>query len=122
MSDAKKGFLAFYFKSNLLIKILLGLVLGAIFGKGLLSSGNIGKVATSARSANSVLKERSDVKLSEQEVAQLNAQIEELMAKFEEDASALKAKNDVQNVEVTEVEVGPKSSDIYDEKLYLLWK
>ena len=32
MSDAKKGFLAFYFKSNLLIKILLGLVLGAIFG------------------------------------------------------------------------------------------
>ena len=97
-------------------------ILGAIFGKGLLSSGNIGKVATSARSANSVLKERSDVKLSEQEVAQLNAQIEELMAKFEEDASALKAKNDVQNVEVTEVEVGPKSSDIYDEKLYLLWK
>ena len=55
-------------------------------------------------------------------VAQLNAQIEELMAKFEEDASELKAKNDVQNVEVTEVEVGPKSSDIYDEKLYLLWK
>ena len=97
-------------------------ILGAIFGKGLLSSGNIGKVATSARSANSVLKERSDVKLSEQEVAQLNAQIEELMAKFEEDASALKAKNDVQNVEVTEVEVSPKSSDIYDEKLYLLWK
>ena len=44
------------------------------------------------------------------------------MAKFEEDVSALKAKNDVQNVEVTEVEVGPKSSDIYDEKLYLLWK
>ena len=69
-----------------------------------------------------MLKERSDVKLSEQEVAQLNAQIEELMAKFEEDASVLKAKNDVQNVEVTEVEVGPKSSDIYDEKLYLLWK
>ena len=97
-------------------------ILGAIFGKGLLSSGNIGKVATSARSANSVLKERSDVKLSEQEVAQLNAQIEELMAKFEEDAGELKAKNDVQNVEVTEVEVTPKSSDIYDEKLYLLWK
>ena len=93
-----------------------------IFGKGLLSSGNIGKVATSARSANSVLKERSDVKLSEQEVAQLNAQIEELIAKFEEDASELKAKNDVQNVEVTEVEVSPKSSDIYDEKVYLLWK
>ena len=44
------------------------------------------------------------------------------MAKFEEDASALKAKNDVQNVEVTEVEVSPKSSDIYDEKVYLLWK
>ena len=58
-------------------------ILGAIFGKGLLSSGNIGKVATSARSANSVLKERSDVKLSEQEVAQLNAQIEELMASLD---------------------------------------
>ena len=63
-------------------------------------------------SANSVLKERSDVKLSEQEVAQLNAQIEELMAKFKEDASELKAKNDVQNVEVTEVEVGDRRAHV----------
>ena len=32
MPDKKKGVLDFYFKSNLLIRILIGLVLGAVFG------------------------------------------------------------------------------------------
>lgn len=32
MVESKKGILNFYFKSNLLVRILIGLILGAIFG------------------------------------------------------------------------------------------
>ena len=32
MGGEKRGILAFYFKSNLLVRILLGLILGAICG------------------------------------------------------------------------------------------
>lgn len=97
-------------------------ILGAIFGGNLLSRSNMGKVASGAKSANRVLKERGDVKLSEQEVADLEAQIEALMEKFQTEASELKEQNDVQNLELTQIEIAPKSSDIYDEKVVLLWK
>ncbi|MDO5045161.1 ATP-binding protein [Campylobacter sp.] len=97
-------------------------ILGAIFGRNLLSRSNLGKVASSAKSANKILKERDDVKLSEQVVAEVNADIEALMAKFEEQVQELKDKNDVKNITINEIEISPKSSDIYDEKVVLLWK
>lgn len=97
-------------------------ILGAIFGRNLLSRSNLGKVASSAKSANKILKERDDVKLSEQAVAEINEDIEALMAKFEEEASRLKDKNDVKNIPISEVEISPKSSDVYDEKVVIVWK
>ena len=97
-------------------------ILGAIFGRNLLSRTNLGKVASGAKSANRVLKERDDVKLSEQEVADISAQIEALTEKFQAQASELKDKNDVQNITIDEIFISPKNSDIYDEKVYLLWK
>ncbi|QKF92858.1 ATP-binding protein [Campylobacter sp. CCUG 57310] len=97
-------------------------IIGAIFGRNLLSRTNLGKVASSAKSANKILKERDDVKLSEQTVAEINADIEALMAKFEEEAGKLKEKNDVKNIDINEIEISPKNSDIYDEKVVILWR
>ncbi|WP_170018871.1 DUF87 domain-containing protein [Campylobacter sp. RM16190] len=97
-------------------------LIGALFGRNLLSRTNLGKVASGAKSANRVLKERDDVKLGEQAVADIETQIEELMAKFENEASELKLKNDIQNITIAEIEIAPKNSDIYGEKVYLLWK
>lgn len=97
-------------------------IIGAIFGKNLLSRSNLGKVASSAKSANKILKERNDVKFSEQSVAEISADIEALMAKFEEQAQELKDKNDVKNIIINEIEISPKSSDVYDEKVVIVWK
>lgn len=97
-------------------------IIGAIFGRNLLSRTNLGKVASSAKSANKILKERDDVKLSEQTVAEINADIEALMAKFEEEVGKLKEKNDVKNIDINEIEISPKNSDIYDEKVVILWR
>ena len=97
-------------------------IFGAIFGNKLLSRQNAGKIASSARSANKVLKERSDVKLSEQSVNDLNLAISELEEKFAQECDALKEANDVKNITINETQISPKKSDIYDEKIVLLWR
>ena len=97
-------------------------IIGALFGNKLLSRSNATKIASSARSANRVLKERSDVKLSEQSVNEINAQIDELAGSFEQQAQALKEANDIKNITLNEVQISPKKSDIYDEKVVLLWR
>jgi len=97
-------------------------ILGAIFGNKLLSRQNAGKIASSARSANKVLKERSDVKLSEQNVNDINLALSELEEKFLKESEELKEANDVKNITINETQISPKKSDIYDEKVVLLWR
>jgi hypothetical protein len=97
-------------------------IFGAIFGNKLLSRQNAGKIASSARSANKVLKERSDVKLSEQSVNDISLAISELEEKFAQECDALKEANDVKNITINETQISPKKSDIYDEKIVLLWR
>ena len=97
-------------------------IFGAIFGNKLLSRQNAGKIASSARSANKVLKERSDVKLSEQSVNDINLAISELEEKFAQECDALKEANDIKNITINETQISPKKSDIYDEKVVLLWR
>ena len=97
-------------------------IFGALFGNKLLSRQNAGKIASSARNANKVLKERSDVKLSEQSVNDINLAISELEEKFAQECDALKEANDVKNITINETQISPKKSDIYDEKIVLLWR
>lgn len=97
-------------------------ILGALFGNKLLSRQNAGKIASSARSANKVLKERSDVKLSEQNVNDINLALSKLEEKFLKESEELKEANDVKNITINETQISPKKSDIYDEKVVLLWR
>lgn len=98
---------------------LLGAFLGG--GRGVTRT-SVGKIATGVKSANKVLKERGDVKLSEQSVTELNTELEALVAKFEEEVATLKDAHDVKNIALDEVKIMPKKSDIYDEKIALVWK
>lgn len=97
-------------------------LLGAIMGGKGLTRTTASKVATSARSANRVLKERSDVKLSEQSVDNILAQIKQLQIDFESEILKLKEQYDIRNLAVDEIQILPKKTDIYDEKVVLVWK
>ncbi|MGH1601092.1 ATP-binding protein [Campylobacter majalis] len=97
-------------------------LLGAIMGGKGLTRTTASKVATSARSANRVLKERSDVKLSEQSVDNILAQIKQLQIDFESEILKLKEQYDIRNLAVDEIQILPKKTDIYDEKVILVWK
>ncbi|MHA2936787.1 helicase HerA domain-containing protein [Vibrio sp. RC27] len=97
-------------------------LLGAFFGKSVVNKTNIGKVATSARGASRVIKERNDIKYVEEDIAEITTQISELEDKLKIDIEAINNKYVLENYELEEVIVKPRRSDIFNVKIALLWQ
>lgn len=96
-------------------------LLGAFFGKSTTSS-TLGKVASSARGATRVLKERNDVKYVENEIQQLQIEKEELQKILEDEIEKINEENKISNFQIEEIYIKPKRTDIFNVKLELLWK
>ncbi len=96
-------------------------LLGAFFGKSTTVS-TIGKVASSARGASKILKEKSDVKYVESEIQQLQIQKEELQKTLEDEISKINEENKISNFQIEEIFIKPKRTDIFNIKLELLWE
>ena len=97
-------------------------LLGAFFGNSVINKTNIGKVATSAKSASKILKERNDVKQVENEILELQQQKEALKTLLENEIEKINLANQSSNFPIEEIFIKPKRSDIYNTKLALLWQ
>ena len=97
-------------------------ILGAFFGRSTLTKTNMGKVATSARGASKILKERDDVKYVENDILELQNQNKELQNILENEIEKITNTNLISNYEIEEIFIKPKRSDIYNIKLELIWK
>ena len=96
-------------------------LLGAFFGKTTTAS-TLGKVASSAKGATKILKEKSDVKYVENEIQQLQIEKEELQKTLENEISKINEENKISNFQIEEIFIKPKRTDIFNVKLELLWK
>uniref|UniRef100_UPI0040478AD6 helicase HerA domain-containing protein n=1 Tax=Aliarcobacter sp. TaxID=2321116 RepID=UPI0040478AD6 len=97
-------------------------LLGAFFGKSVLNKTNIGKVASSAKGAGKILKERNDIKYVEEDINELLNERENLKHILEKEIEKINTQNISSNYEIEEIFIKPKRSDIYNIKLELLWK
>ncbi|MDK2046136.1 hypothetical protein PT513_01155 [Aliarcobacter butzleri] len=97
-------------------------LLGAFFGNSVINKTNIGKVATSAKGASKILKERNDVKQVENEILELQQQKEALKTLLENEIEKINLANQISNFSIEEIFIKPKRSDIYNTKLALLWQ
>lgn len=97
-------------------------LLGAFFGNSVINKTNIGKVATSAKGASKILKERNDVKQVENEILELQQQKEALKTLLENELEKINLANQSSNFPIEEIFIKPKRSDIYNTKLVLLWQ
>ncbi len=97
-------------------------VVGAFFGRKVLSVGNIGKAATGMRSVGRVAKEKGDVKRAEEKVAQAQMAMEELAAEMEERVLELSDSFTIDNYEIETFSIKPRRSDIFNVKVALLWE
>ncbi|MDN5108419.1 DUF87 domain-containing protein [Aliarcobacter butzleri] len=97
-------------------------LLGAFFGNSVINKTNIGKVATSAKGASKILKERNDVKQVENEILELQQQKEALKTLLKNEIEKINLANQSSNFPIEEIFIKPKRSDIYNTKLVLLWQ
>lgn len=96
-------------------------VLGALFGRKKISASNASRVASTVRAAGRVASQRGDVGNAKENVAALQQQL----AKLEEEATAqveqLQATADIERMEIEELELKPRKSDISVTRVALVW-
>ena len=96
-------------------------LLGAMFGNRRLSVTNIGRAASSARSASRAMREAKDVNRAEGTLASYQAQLEALQQQFETETQELKVKIDASTEMLETVEIKPKKKDITVRLVALTW-
>ena len=96
-------------------------LLGAMFGNRRLSVTNIGRAASSARSASRAMREAKDVNMAEGTLASYQAQLEALQQQFETETQELKVKIDASTEMLETVEIKPKKKDITVRLVALTW-
>jgi len=97
-------------------------LLGAFFGKSMVSKTNIAKVATSARAASRAIKERKDIKYVEEDIEEISEQIKELEANLALEIEKITSDHVLENYEIEELYIKPRRSDIFNVKVELLWQ
>ena len=80
----------------------------------------MGKVASSAKGATRILKERNDIKYVESDIAQLQEEQGNLKKSLEDEIEKINSSNLSSNYEIEEIFIKPKRSDIYNTKVELL--
>jgi hypothetical protein len=98
-----------------------GAILGAIFGRGKIGVGTIGKVGTAARGAGRAAQQASDVTRASESVEALRAQYAELEQALQAEIDTLGASYDAQQDALDAVSVRAKSGDVHVQLVALLW-
>ncbi|MCA9116979.1 MAG: ATP-binding protein, partial [Planctomycetaceae bacterium] len=96
-------------------------ILGAMFGRKLASSANVGRAASSMRAAGRASREREDVRQAEENVEAVQAEYQKLEQEFKQATTALQESTQPGTLELTSVEVRPRKSDITIEAVCLAW-
>jgi hypothetical protein len=96
-------------------------LLGALFGRKLISSGTVSKASTAARRAGSTARELGDIGRAEEKVEALQQRLAALEAELAEDLDALEQPIDPQQLDIAEGSVPPRKADIAVEELLVVW-
>ena len=96
-------------------------VLGALLGRKVLSSTNVGRASTVARGLGRAQKEAEDVKRAEANVQAYQGQLTELEAELQAEIAALEATGDASTDPLDALAVTPKKSQITVGQVALLW-
>jgi hypothetical protein len=97
-------------------------LLGALTGRKLGSSRTVGRATTAARTAGRAVREREDIARARKEVDRLKAKLAELEETFEEKVEKLKELPAPSEIELEEVSIRPRKSDISVVLMALAWR
>lgn len=96
-------------------------LLGAFFGRKMLSSANAGRIASSGRSLNRSLQQRDDVERAADTVAAIEAQLRELDTDFTAALTDLEQRLDPRLEQFEALSIAPKKSSVTAQVIALGW-
>jgi len=98
-----------------------GAILGAIFGRGKVSSRTIGKVGTAARGAGRAAQQHGDVTRASESVSALQAKYAELEAKVQREVDDVGSSYNAQLDSLDTLTIAAKSGDVRVQLVGLVW-
>jgi hypothetical protein len=98
-----------------------GALLGAVFGRGKIGAGTIGKAGTAVRGVGRAAQQRGDVARANESVEALRAQYGEIEGKLQGEIDALELSYDAQREELERIAVKAKTGDVQVQLLALAW-
>jgi hypothetical protein len=87
-------------------------VLGALFGRKVISAASAGRVSSAMRKAGNVQRQSGDVERATETAEKLQAQLGELEAQVQAEIASLETRFDAQTEALEEISVSPKAADI----------
>ncbi len=99
-----------------------GTVLGALLGRKAASVGNVGRAATSVRSAGRIGKEKEDILRAEEELRVQQERLAELDTLFQKDVEALEASFTADALVVDVISLPPRKTDLRIPLFGLGWR
>jgi hypothetical protein len=96
-------------------------LLGAIFGRKTLSAGTIGRATTSMRGAGRIAREKQDIVRAQREVQVVNDKLIALEEDFQAEIADLKIDFQPEDLEILELLIRPRKSDIMINRFGLIW-
>ncbi len=96
-------------------------VLGALFGRKLTSATNVGRAATSMRSASKIAQERGDVARAEDTAESLQEQLVALEEEFTRESEQLRQQLTEDALELKALPMKPRKSDLTVDQVALVW-
>jgi hypothetical protein len=96
-------------------------LMGALFGRKTLSTANVNRMASAAKTAARTMKESKDVTLAEEGVEAVQQQIAALNAEFQDAVDGLERQPDAAAVPLETVSIKPKKAQIAVQKVLLAW-
>jgi hypothetical protein len=96
-------------------------ILGALFGRKTLSATNVGRAATSMRSASRASEQASDIGRAQENVESLLAEREKLNGQIEVEVQEIEQTLAVDGLTIVPHEIRPRKTDIMVEDVALLW-
>lgn len=96
-------------------------LLGALFGRKTFSVTNVGKAATAARGMGRAAEQRSDVGRANETLEDLKAELDAVNAELTAEVERIAAEFSPQSIELEELTVTPRKSDIQVAPIAIAW-
>ncbi len=96
-------------------------LLGALFGRKVASTGNIGRATTSMRGFGRAMREKEDIERAREEVRVIQEKMAELEQQFKAETAKVRSDLNPEDIMIREIKIRPRKTDISVDEPVLVW-